>query len=220
MATHIFQPLGSGGLRLGQTGQVHNSIFQFNQKGELEYCFGADELLQGETDGSSYMNGGLRVTHTAGGYTAIDPSSPVFIRGDTMFIPTVFVSWHGDSLDEKTPLLKSMRSVSTEGQRLMKTMGWDVKGARAPAREWLAPARGPPRPRRAHCTPSGVADRTPLPPGARLLVATSVPPSTAPLDASGSPAPVGPAHARRHPAQHRPRAGVLPHPSRGVLQAA
>merc|ERR1719310_533944 len=104
MATHIFQPLGSTGMRLGQTGQVHNAMFNFNTKsGELEWVFDGGALLKGETDGSSYMNGGMRVTHTAGGYTAIDPTSPVFIRGDTMYIPTVFVSWHGDALDEKTP---------------------------------------------------------------------------------------------------------------------
>jgi len=128
MATHIFQPLGSGGMRLGQTGMVQNAMFNFNGKGELEYAFTGSELIQGETDGSSYQNGGLRATHTAGGYTSLDPTSPIFIRGDTVFIPTVFVSWHGVALDEKTPLLKSMKSVSTEGCRLLKLLGVEVGG--------------------------------------------------------------------------------------------
>jgi hypothetical protein len=56
---------------------------------------------QGETDGSSYPSGGLRATHTAGGYTVLDPTSPVFLRGDTVYVPTVFVSFYGQALDEK-----------------------------------------------------------------------------------------------------------------------
>mmetsp|Transcript_31993 Transcript_31993/g.83716 ORF Transcript_31993/g.83716 Transcript_31993/m.83716 type:complete len:722 (+) Transcript_31993:90-2255(+) len=128
MATHIFQPLASGGLRFGQTGMVQNAMFNFNSKGECVTAFSGDELVQGETDGSSYQNGGLRATHTAGGYTSLDPTSPIFIRGDTVFIPTVFVSWHGTALDEKTPLLKSMRTVSVQGKRLMKLLGWEVNG--------------------------------------------------------------------------------------------
>ena len=120
MVTHVFQPLGSGMMRLGQTGQVHNAMFNFNTKtGALDYTFDGGALLQGETDGSSYLNGGMRATHTAGGYTAIDPSCPIFIRGDTVFIPTVFVSWLGQALDEKTPLLKSMHAVSAAGKKLM-----------------------------------------------------------------------------------------------------
>ena len=89
MATHVFQPLGSGMMRLGQTGQVHMAMFNFKQDGSLGYVFDGNSLLHGETDGSSYLNGGMRATHTAGGYTACDPSCPAFIRGDTVFIPTV-----------------------------------------------------------------------------------------------------------------------------------
>ena len=128
MATHVFQPLGSTSMRLGQVGQVHNAMFNFNKAGELEWVFDGGSLLKGETDGSSYMNGGMRVTHTAGGYTAIDPTSPVFIRGDTMCIPTVFVSWHGDALDEKTPLLRSMKAINEQGKRLCSLMGYSVSG--------------------------------------------------------------------------------------------
>ena len=88
--THVFQPLGSGMMRLGQMGQVHNAMFNFDRKtGAIKYEFDGDILLHGETDGSSYQNGGMRATHTAGGYTALDPSCPMFIRGDTVFIPTV-----------------------------------------------------------------------------------------------------------------------------------
>jgi len=123
MATHWFQPLGSAGLRRGQTGQVHNAMFNFGKDGDLSWVFGGGELLKGETDGSSYMNGGLRCTHTAGGYTALDPSSPMFIRNDLLYIPTVFVSFYGKALDEKTPLLRSMEAVSNAGCRLLKHLG-------------------------------------------------------------------------------------------------
>ena len=128
MCTHIFQPLGSGGMRLGQTGQVHNAMFNFKMDGTLGYTFDGEKLLNGETDGSSYLNGGMRATHTAGGYTALDPSCPMFIRGDTVFVPTVFVSWLGQALDEKTPLLRSMVSISKEGTRLLKLLGYSVSG--------------------------------------------------------------------------------------------
>lgn len=68
----------------------------------------------------------MRATHTAGGYTVLDPTSPVFIRGDTVYIPTVFVSFYGDALDEKTPLLRSMEALSKEATRLCKNLGYDV----------------------------------------------------------------------------------------------
>jgi len=128
LATHWFQPLGSSGMRLGQTGQVHNAMFNFGSNGKPNWVFDGGDLLKGETDGSSYMNGGLRATHTAGGYTALDPSSPIFIQGDTVCIPTVFVSFHGDALDEKTPLLRAMQAVSKEGVRLLKLLGYKVGG--------------------------------------------------------------------------------------------
>ena len=68
-------------------------------------------LLQGEADGSSYPNGGLRATHTAGGYLSLDPLSPIFIREDTMFIPSCFVSYDGGASDEKTPLHRATGDV-------------------------------------------------------------------------------------------------------------
>ena len=124
MVTHWFQPLGSAGVRRGQTGQVHNAMFNFGGNNKLDFVFSGSELLKGETDGSSYMNGGLRATHTAGGYTALDPSSPMFIRGDTLYIPTIFISFHGKALDEKTPLLRSMDAVSKAGSRLLSKLGY------------------------------------------------------------------------------------------------
>ncbi|KAL1495368.1 hypothetical protein AB1Y20_016737 [Prymnesium parvum] len=134
MATHWFQPLGSAGVRRGQTGQVHNAMFNFGANGKLDWVFDGGVLLKGETDGSSYMNGGMRATHTAGGYTALDPSSPMFIRNDTLYIPTVFVSFYGKALDEKTPLLRAMEAVSLAGTRLLKLLGHEAK--------WVKPMIG------------------------------------------------------------------------------
>ena len=106
---------------------MHNAMFNFGANGELKWSFDGGDLLQGETDGSSYMNGGLRATHTAGGYTALDPSSPIFIRNDTLYIPTVFVSFYGKALDEKAPLLRSMEAVSKAGVRLLGLLGYNCK---------------------------------------------------------------------------------------------
>jgi glutamine synthetase len=124
--THWFQPLGASNVRLGMTGQVHNAFFSFGSDGKPVFEFKGKELLKGETDGSSYCNGGMRATHTAGGYTVLDPSSPVFIRGDTVYVPTVFVSFYGDALDEKAPLLRAMQAVSREGVRLCKHFGLEA----------------------------------------------------------------------------------------------
>jgi len=127
--THWFQPLGASGVRPGMTGQVHNAFFTFADDGTPKFSYKGKELLKGETDGSSYPSGGMRATHTAGGYTILDPGSPVFIRGDTVYCPTVFVSFHGDALDEKTPLLRSMRALSEETTRLCKNLGYNIGGA-------------------------------------------------------------------------------------------
>jgi len=124
--THWFQPLGASGVRHGLTGQVHNTFFDFGPDGKPRFEFKGKALLKGETDGSSYANGGMRATHTAGGYTVLDPSSPIFVREDTVYVPTVFVSFYGDALDEKTPLLRAMDAVSTEGVRLCKNLNFDV----------------------------------------------------------------------------------------------
>jgi len=124
---HWFQPLGSSGVRHGQTGQVHNMMMKFDSKSNhVMFDFKGKNLIKGETDGSSYPNGGLRGTHCAGGYLAIDTSSPIFLRGDTIFVPSAFVSYFGDALDEKTPLLRSNSALNTQGSRLLKHLGLNV----------------------------------------------------------------------------------------------
>jgi glutamine synthetase len=122
--THWFQPLGATSVRPGMSGQVHNAMFTFDKNGKPNWELKGSNLLKGETDGSSYPTGGMRATHTAGGYTIIDPTSPIFLKGDTIFIPTVFVSFYGHALDEKTPLLRSMGAVSKEATRLLKHLGY------------------------------------------------------------------------------------------------
>ena len=80
-------------------------------------------LFQSETDGSSFPNGGLRATHTAAAYMSWDRLSPPFIRGDTVYIPSSFITWTGAAEDEKTPLLRSMEAVNQEGMRVMNAIG-------------------------------------------------------------------------------------------------
>lgn len=124
---HWFQPMAASGVRHGQTGQVQNMMMKFNSStNDVEFDFDGKNLVKGETDGSSYPNGGLRATHQAGGYLAIDTSSPIFLRGDTIFIPSAFVSYYGAALDEKTPLLRSNAALSKHGKRLLAHLGLDI----------------------------------------------------------------------------------------------
>mmetsp|Transcript_42136 Transcript_42136/g.103898 ORF Transcript_42136/g.103898 Transcript_42136/m.103898 type:complete len:701 (+) Transcript_42136:42-2144(+) len=125
---HWFQPLGASGVRHGLTGQVQNMMINFDKEGVPKWDFKGKDLLKGETDGSSYPNGGLRATHTAGGYLSVDPTSPISLRGDTIFIPACFVSYYGFALDEKTPLLRSSQAMSKQGARLLKALGYNVTG--------------------------------------------------------------------------------------------
>jgi len=125
---HWFQPLGASGVRHGQTGQVQNAFFNFDKAGRPAWDLKGKDLIQGETDGSSYPGGGLRATHTAGGYLTVDPTSPMFLRGDTVFIPAAFVTYHGHAIDEKTPLLRSVEAMNREGTRLLKLLGYEVSG--------------------------------------------------------------------------------------------
>jgi len=126
---HWFQPMGSSGVRHGNSGQVHQSMMDFAADGTPYYSFSGEQLLQGETDGSSYPNGGMRATHTAGGYLSLDPSSPIFLREDTVFIPAAFVSYNGDALDEKTPLHRATSALDTQTKRMLKAMKYDVGAA-------------------------------------------------------------------------------------------
>lgn len=124
---HWFQPMAASGVRHGLSGQVQNMMMKFDDEtGEIQWDFKGKHLVKGETDGSSYPNGALRATHQAGGYLAVDTSSPIFLRGDTVFIPSCFVSYHGNALDEKTPLLRANEALNTEGKRLMKHLGLEV----------------------------------------------------------------------------------------------
>eukprot|EP00523_Entomoneis_sp_CCMP467_P001394 CAMPEP_0168759638 /NCGR_PEP_ID=MMETSP0724-20121128/22335_1 /TAXON_ID=265536 /ORGANISM="Amphiprora sp., Strain CCMP467" /LENGTH=272 /DNA_ID=CAMNT_0008808585 /DNA_START=79 /DNA_END=894 /DNA_ORIENTATION=+ len=126
VSCHWFQPQGASGVRHGQTGQVHDMMLKFDKDMKIKKDFKGKVLINGETDGSSYPNGGLRGTHEAGGYLAIDTSSPIFLRGDTIFIPAIFVSYHGAALDEKTPLLRANHALNTQGSRLLSALGMDV----------------------------------------------------------------------------------------------
>lgn len=88
---------------------------------KVETC--GTKMFRGETDGSSYPNGGLRETHKAAAYTSWDATTPPFIMGDTIYFPSLFVAWTGDSMDTRTPLLRSQRAVDKESTRLLKLLG-------------------------------------------------------------------------------------------------
>ncbi len=104
--THWFQPLTEG------TAEKHDSFMEYDGKGGMIEEFGGKSLFQQEPDASSFPNGGIRATFEARGYTAWDPTSPVFIQGDTLCIPTVFISYTGEALDYKTPLKRALKAVS------------------------------------------------------------------------------------------------------------
>jgi glutamine synthetase len=103
--THWFQPLTGG------TAEKHDAFIQHNQFGGVVEAFSGEALAQQEPDASSFPSGGIRNTFEARGYTAWDPSSPAFIIGNTLSIPTIFVSYTGEALDHKTPLLKALNAV-------------------------------------------------------------------------------------------------------------
>ena len=122
--THWFQPL------TGSTAEKHDSLVSPDGQGGVIYNFSGSELVQGEPDASSFPSGGLRATFEARGYTAWDPSSPAFlIRGEksvTLSIPTAFVSWTGEALDTKIPLLRSMEAISRQAFRILRIFGTDA----------------------------------------------------------------------------------------------
>ncbi len=104
--THWFQPLTEG------TAEKHDSLIDYDGKGGVIETFDGKMLAQQEPDASSFPNGGIRATFEARGYTAWDPTSPVFILEDTLCIPTIFISYTGEALDYKTPLKRSIKAVS------------------------------------------------------------------------------------------------------------
>ena len=116
--THVFQPYV-----ISVGAEKHDSFASVPVDGKIENTFTGKELLMGEPDASSFPSGGLRETCGARGYTAWDITSPVYIKEDTLCIPTAFCSYTGESLDTKTPLLKAMHAVSKQGVRLMRLFG-------------------------------------------------------------------------------------------------
>ena len=127
--THWFQPL------TGTTAEKHDAFFETTEDGAIEK-FGGGQLVQQEPDASSFPNGGIRNTFEARGYTAWDPTSPAFIYGTTLCIPTVFVSYTGEALDNKTPLLRALQTIDSAATDVAKyfdktvtkvnpTLGWE-----------------------------------------------------------------------------------------------
>ncbi len=124
--THWFQPMTGG------TAEKHDSFIDPDENGEPLTHFSGKTLIKGEPDASSFPSGGLRATFEARGYTYWDVTSPVFIRDNVLCIPTVFVSYNGESLDKKDPLLKSMRAMNTAATRVVNLLGdKDVKSCSA-----------------------------------------------------------------------------------------
>lgn len=128
--THWFQPL------TGATAEKHDAFFDPIEGGRAIDKFEGNQLVQQEPDASSFPSGGIRNTFEARGYTAWDPSSPAFIFGDTLCIPTVFVSYTGEALDNKTPLLKALHAIDKAAtsvcqyfdkhvNRVIATLGWE-----------------------------------------------------------------------------------------------
>ena len=119
--THWFQPLTEG------TAEKHDSFLEYNGKESVIESFTGKSLVQQEPDASSFPNGGIRATFEARGYTAWDPTSPVFIQEDTLCIPTVFVSYTGEALDYKTPLKKAINAVSDAALPICRLFDPDVR---------------------------------------------------------------------------------------------
>lgn len=128
--THWFQPL------TGTTAEKHDAFFETDFEGGSVEKFGGGQLVQQEPDASSFPNGGIRNTFEARGYTAWDPTSPAFIFGSTLCIPTVFISYTGEALDYKTPLLRALSAIDDAATEVCKyfdknvrkvtpTLGWE-----------------------------------------------------------------------------------------------
>ena len=115
--THWFQPL------TGLTAEKHDSFLAPDGPSRVVMEFSGKELIKGESDASSFPSGGLRATFEARGYTAWDPGSYAFVKDGTLYIPTAFCSYTGEALDTKTPLLRSMDAISTQGLRILRLFG-------------------------------------------------------------------------------------------------
>ena len=119
--THWFQPL------TGITAEKHDGFINRDGDESAITEFSGKELIKGEPDASSFPSGGLRSTFEARGYTAWDPTSFAFVKGNTLFIPTAFCSFTGEALDKKTPLLKSINAINKQATRVVKLLGINAK---------------------------------------------------------------------------------------------
>ncbi|MCD8318371.1 MAG: glutamine synthetase III [Paraprevotella sp.] len=128
--THWFQPLTEG------TAEKHDAFIEQDGKGGMVEVFSGKQLIQQEPDASSFPNGGIRSTFEARGYSAWDPASPVFVIGDTLMIPTIFISYTGEALDYKAPLKKALHAVDKaatdvchyfypEVKKVISNLGWE-----------------------------------------------------------------------------------------------
>ena len=115
--THWFQPM------TGTTAEKHDSFISPDNKGSGIMEFSGKALIKGESDASSFPNGGIRATFEARGYTAWDPSSYAFVKEGSLYIPTAFCSYTGEALDKKTPLLRSMEAIDTQALKILKLLG-------------------------------------------------------------------------------------------------
>tara|TARA_R110002095_G_scaffold206838_1_gene191225 strand:- start:35897 stop:38149 length:2253 start_codon:yes stop_codon:yes gene_type:complete len=136
---HVFYPL------TGSTAEKHDCFLSPDGEGGAIAEFSGSQLIQGEPDGSSFPTGGIRVTFEARGYTIWDVTSPAYIlensNGTTLCIPTAFVSWTGEALDKKTPVLRSMQALNIQAQRILKLFGHDegdlVSSTAGPEQEYF-----------------------------------------------------------------------------------
>ena len=119
--THWFQPM------TGITAEKHDSFMTPLPDGRAIMEFSGKALIQGEPDASSFPSGGLRATFEARGYTAWDPTSYAFVKDGTLYIPTAFCSYGGETLDKKTPLLRSEKAINIQAKRILALFGHDVK---------------------------------------------------------------------------------------------
>ena len=118
--THWFQPL------TGLTAEKHDSFIE-PEGDKVIMRLSGKSLIVGEPDASSFPSGGSRATYMARGYTAWDPTSPAFVKEGTLYIPTIFVSYTGETLDKKAPLLRSMNAIDRQAKRILKLFGIDCK---------------------------------------------------------------------------------------------
>ena len=136
---HVFYPL------TGATAEKHDSFFSPTSDGGAVAEFSGAQLIQGEPDGSSFPTGGIRQTFEARGYTIWDVTSPAYLlenqNGTTLCIPTAFVSWTGEALDKKTPVLRSMQALNRQAQRILKLFGHEdgaiVSSTAGPEQEYF-----------------------------------------------------------------------------------